>query len=346
MGFVATPLVPGDLFDAAAKLSEAADAALFRSFDPAARLPIMAAQWQEIAELGWPALLVPEAQGGVDGSISDLVAVMEGAGRAGLCLPLAGICGVVPALLRRVGADDLLSRIATGDAVVVPALSPAAPWTRRADAARIEGVETLPDATHYLVALPGPRLVLVGAAGLAVTRHERLDGRASVDLHLQGVQGETIAEGPALQAALDAALNLGALLVAAEVTAAMGRAIELTIGYLNTRVQFGQHLGGFQALRHKVVEMFLGYEMLRSLVGHAVQIADASGEVPWRETALAKLRVKDVGRHIATTTIQLHGGMGMTQELAASRLAKRMLMAEFDYGDSGWQAQRLLEAGA
>jgi alkylation response protein AidB-like acyl-CoA dehydrogenase len=125
---------------------------------------------------------------------------------------------------------------------------------------------------------------------------------------------------------------------------AMGAALEQTVGYLNTRVQFGQPLASFQALRHRTVDLYVAYETARALMRHLLEQAEAG--TPWaaRELSLAKLHIGPAARAFAKEVIQLHGGMGLTEELAAVRLAKRLLLVEFEYGDSITRAEALLAA--
>ncbi len=124
----------------------------------------------------------------------------------------------------------------------------------------------------------------------------------------------------------------------------MGALIEQTIAYLSNRVQFGVPLSSHQALRHRVAEMFVEYENLRALVGQALRAACDAPLLPARDIAFAKFRLGHVGRFVAESAVQCHGGMGMTEALPAIRLARRVMMAEFEYGDRVFHAARLLGA--
>lgn len=397
MSFAAKPLVAGDLFEASARLSTEIDQEVARLAEPAERIAVLRRRWDEIVALGWPATVVPEEFGGAGGGLLDLAAIVEGAGRAALPLPLAGVCGAVPALLGAAAvadtaeggvalARDALTGMAEGRLRICPVLALAAHGGAggRADregrpplAARpgsgddgavaallldgaVLGVEAPPEPTHYLLACPvhpvagreqSAVLVLLpaDAPGLAARWHERIDGRPAVDLDLRSVPvsvGQVLARGEAVRERAAAVSDAGALLVCVEAVSAMGALLEQTIAYLSTRVQFGVPLASFQALRHRVADMYVAYRSLRALVGRTLRRATEDGATapPWREVALAKLRLGGVGRFVAEAAIQLHGGMGMTQELAAARLAKRILMAEFEYGDTDHQARRLLAA--
>ena len=126
----------------------------------------------------------------------------------------------------------------------------------------------------------------------------------------------------------------------------MGALLEQTIAYLTSRVQFDAPLASFQALRHKVADLYVAQENARAMVAGLLEQIDEPGRWPARELDLAKLYLGPASRRFAAGTIQLHGGMGMTEELPASRLAKRLLMVEFEYGDTAFQEARLLREGA
>ena len=110
------------------------------------------------------------------------------------------------------------------------------------------------------------------------------------------------------------------------------------VRYLLQRQRFGVTLATFQALRHRVAEMYGAYRNLGGLVQAALQEPD------WRNIAFAKLRLGEAGRFVAEQAIQVHGGMGITEELPATRLARRILMAEVEWGERHWEAARLVAA--
>jgi alkylation response protein AidB-like acyl-CoA dehydrogenase len=260
----------------------------------------------------------------------------------------------VPMLLRAVEDAALPAAVATGRMRPCPALEPGAVTARaEGEGWRLEGsllgLELVPEPTHYLLACPveaaepGLFLLPADAPGLAATRHLRIDGRLSADLVLHS-PARLLARGEPVQRAVVAARDLGAFLTCVEAVSAMGALIEQTIAYLSARVQFGSALASFQALRHRVAEMHVAAENTRGLVAQLLREAGTAPALPWREVSFAKLRLGEAGRFVAEAAIQLHGGMGMTEALPASRLARRIMLAEFEYGDRNWHAARLLEA--
>jgi len=363
MPFLATPLVGGDAFEMAQRIGLDADRELATLADPVDQAACLRRYWDRIAELGWMATAVPEELGGAGGSLADLAALAGGAGRGGLALPVVLSCAVVPMLLAITGEDrrTILADAATGQARICVIFPGAAcdeamqsPKLTVSDGhltldGAVAGIETPPDPTHLLLVCgeTDPVLLLIpaDARGVACTRYQRIDGRLAGDWTFGKVTVESdwiLARGAAVAWRAEEACDLGALLTCIEGVSAMGAIIEQTIGYLSERVQFGVPLSSFQALRHRVAEMYVEYENLRGLVSQALRAASASDRLPWRDIAFAKLRLGEAGRFVAQEAIQCHGGMGMTEALPAIRLARRVMMAEFEYGDRTFHANRLL----
>jgi len=227
----------------------------------------------------------------------------------------------------------------------------------RLDGAAI-AVETPFNAEAYLVACPlddngaiEPALLLVRREQLSQPPRlfERVDGRLAADLSFAGLvlpAASLLGQGPAVGRSAAAALDLGAFLSCVEAQAALGTALEMVIAYLSDRKQFGAALSSFQALRHKVAELYVVYETLRATVVHLLHAAGSTGSLPPREVALAKMHFGRSTRRAAEKIIQLHGGMGMTEELPATHLNKRLVMVEFEYGDTAWHARQLLRDAA
>jgi alkylation response protein AidB-like acyl-CoA dehydrogenase len=147
--------------------------------------------------------------------------------------------------------------------------------------------------------------------------------------------------GSAARRAAAVSEDLATLATALDIAATLGASIEHCIAYLSARVQFGVALASFQVLRHKVVELYVDYESASVLLARLVAETVASGQLASRDASLCKLYLNALARRGAETAIQLHGGMGMTAELPATRLARRLLCAEFEHGDRFAQLSRL-----
>ncbi|TDH59366.1 hypothetical protein E2C06_27770 [Dankookia rubra] len=335
MAFEPKPMLPGDAHDAARRFAEASATTLARLQEPAARAAELAVQWDALLELGWAGMLVPEDCGGAGGTLLDMAALAEGAGSAALALPLVAVCAVAPTLLA--GQPLLLAELAAGRLQPCVVLAGGITAETGRLSGRALGVETPPVPGHALVAVEDALYLLdLGTAGAGFTRHERIDGRLTLDLELQGAPARLLAADAG--ASIARARDLGALLSCVEAVAAMGTLIRQTIDYLLQRQQFGTALASFQALRHRVAEMYVAWRNLTGLVQAALRTPEE------RNIAFAKLRLGEAGRFVAEQAIQVHGGMGMTEELPATRLARRILMAEFEWGDRHAQAARLLAA--
>lgn len=343
------PIVSGEMFEMASRFAVEAGEELAAIADSAAQAACIALHWNSIAELGWTATVIPEAEGGAGGDLSDLAALASGAGRAALALPVAASCGVVPALL---AGHPILADVASGAARVAAILPGAARDPGQAALTAegtlegdVVGVETPPDPTHLAIAMEDLLLLVPAkAAGIQTATYLRIDWRLAADFHFGRLviePGWIVARGEEARQRAEAARDIGALLTCVECVSAMGALVEQTIQYLLNRVQFGQPLATYQALRHRVADMYVEFENCRGITARALRAAQ-SGEDAWQAIAFAKLRLGEAGRAVAESAIQCHGGMGMTEELPANRLCKRLMMAEFEYGNRVFHASRLL----
>lgn len=365
MAFSATPLFPGDLYDTSLRLAASPERAAAQPTDATPS----SAKWRQMLELGWQGVIVPEAAGGVDGRLADLAAIVEASARHALTAPLIDRCAVAPALLASLMAQpqvcDLLEAIALGSASAATVLdaSPRLPGTPSglrlsADGrlnGTLKGVDLSEPASHLLFNTVDHEqqavLVLLPTDGLLpwARRFGGMDGRVSADFNLDGhaiTAEQVLSRGPELLAAIELAQQTGSLLTCVQAVGAAGAMIEQTIEYLGTRVQFGVQLATFQALRHRVVEMYVAFENASGLVQRLVAQARPDRVGAARDLALLKLYVGNVSRMLSEVAIQLHGGMGMTWETLVARLAMHSLMGSLQFGDSSqcldWLTARTL----
>lgn len=351
MPFTINPMFPGDLYDTTDRM--AATAAPAWSGD---KNSSGSAKWTQILELGWQGVLVSEEAGGVGATLAEFAAIAEAAGRHAMALPLIARCVVSPMLLAAAGSNEaalaLLEQLSAGQASVCPVLQAGSARSLQATPAsggsiRLQGVlkgaDLTEPASHLVfnaVAGNGSAPVLVLLASSDLTQPVRyfagLDGRRTADITLDGVVVEAshvLLQGDAVADAVKAAMSTGAVMTSVQTVGALGAMIEQTIEYLSTRTQFGVALSTFQALRHRVVEMYVAYESARGLVKDVTEELSANPAADQRNAALTKLYLATVGRTVAESAIQLHGGMGMTVEMPAARLAMHTLMCNLQYGD-------------
>jgi alkylation response protein AidB-like acyl-CoA dehydrogenase len=351
MPFTVTPMFPGDLYDTTDRMAATAAPAWSAEQNSGC-----SAKWTQILELGWQGVLVSEEAGGVGATLAEFAAIAEAAGRHAMALPLIARCVVSPMLLAAAGKNEaalaLLEQLSAGQASVCPVIQPDSARSLQATPAsggslRLQGVLKGADLTEpasHLVfnAVSGngsaPVLVLLATSELTqpVRYFEGLDGRRTADIPLDGVivdAGHVLLQGDAVATASKSAMSTGAVMTSVQTVGALGAMIEQTIEYLSTRTQFGVALSTFQALRHRVVEMYVAYESARGLVKDVTEDLSANPAANMRDAALTKLYLATIGRTVAESAIQLHGGMGMTVEMPAARLAMHALMCNLQYGD-------------
>ena len=344
-------LFPGMLLDAAGRYAQDHAAVQEPSGDP-------------VRELGWTATIVAEEAGGVGGTLADLASVVEGLATHGLQLPVVEICAVVPLLLQAAApevASRWLEAVADGSAHIAPlcALS-ASPdeivvQARHLDighalAGTVRGVDVSLPATHYLV--PAEQdgdlvLFLVDAEriGAPTATYRTMEGRRGADFALAQLavpEGACIARGAAARDALAAAANAALLLTAVDTVAALAALIQQTVSHLQERKQFGVSLSTFQVLRHRTADMYVKYLGAKGLAIHCFQAHEQNAADLRRTLRLAKVSLAETARACAEAAIQMHGGMGVSEEVLATRLAQRLIASEFRYGDRLTHAAHLL----
>lgn len=329
--------------------------------------------WHEMAAMGLPAMLVPEAYEGIGGSASDLLVVMRECGRSLLASPLLA-CSVLPAVAIAQSPDEDLRRqwlpaLASGERLVAwaheePQSDVDGRWiaTRAQEAAdgwRLTGrkpnVLFGASASHLLVSArvagqdgeaQGLALFLVAAdaPGVACRAHRLVDDAPAAEIGFTAAPGVLVAEaGPdGALPALRHALAIGTAALCADMVGAMEAAVKLTIDYLNVRKQFGKPIAANQALRHRVAEMQVSLEMATSMaIAAAVAAGRPDDPEARRDLHRAKLLVGKQARNVCHAAIQLHGGIGMTQEYAVGHTLRRVHVLDQLFGDSEAQARAL-----
>ncbi|HTU75773.1 MAG TPA: acyl-CoA dehydrogenase family protein [Trebonia sp.] len=295
-----------------------------------------ASTWQRLAgELGLPGLAIGERHGGMGGGLAEVAVAAQELGRVLLPVPYlsTALAGVV---LGR-GSQELAARLLPGLArgEVTAALAVDGQLTVRDDGptggALVRGqarhVLDGAEASLFLAGSPAGRLYAVRAADAAVAPAGTLDqSRTQATV--------TFSDATAIATGADAgrAVSLLRALLAAESAAAAQRCLEVTVGYLKTRSQFGRVIGSFQALRHRCADLAVEVTAARATAAAAIAAGPAELEVT---AALAKLYCADVFWHAAAEMIQLHGGIGFTWEHQAHRYLKRAKTTQLLLGTPG-----------
>jgi alkylation response protein AidB-like acyl-CoA dehydrogenase len=274
--------------------------------------------WATFAEMGLTGLPLSPDYGGFGGGAVDLMSVMEAFGEALVVEPY--LPTVLAALLISRSGDEkqkkeILPRVAEGK-------------MRLALAIGERGVIGAPVADK-VVLLMDNRLQ-VGEPRV-LNAYRTVDDLAAADIRMEKAEPLKVS-----QADLDQVLDLGAALSCAEAVGAMKFACDTTLEYLKTRKQFGLPIGAFQALQHRMVDMFIAYEQAKSMACLACSKIDSHQDAADRARAVsaAKIKIADSARQISQESVQLHGGMGMSEELKVSHTFRRLTVLMRRFGDA------------
>jgi alkylation response protein AidB-like acyl-CoA dehydrogenase len=329
--------------------------------------------WAQFAELGWLAATLPEEHGGLGGSHADLALLMEQFGRGLVASPFVPTIVLGATVLRLGGSEAqksaILPAVAEGRAKLAlaylepPAQPDPAIVTARAerdgDSFVITGEKLAVlygnVADHLLVSARtsgdiGDRhglslfLVPAGARGVAITAYRTHDDGWAADLRLDQVRVPADALIGALGSGLgilEAALDAGAAAICAEAVGAMWCLHDLTLDYIKVRRQFGATIGSFQAIQHRMVNMYMKCQLAQSMALAGVAALDSSNAIRRsRAVSAAKVQVGRAARHVGEEAIQLHGGIAMTDEYAAGHYFKRLTMIRLTFGDEDYHLRR------
>lgn len=323
----------------------------------------------QLAELGILGALFDERQGGFGGGGSDIAVVFEELGRAGVIAPVLGNAVLAGALVAEHRAE-LVAEVIAGRSVLALAHSEpgsrydlaavAAAATQEADNVTLSGTKThvMDGARADLLVVSareyggerdadgiGLFLVAADTPGLDITAQRNVDGTSSANVVLRGARlgadARLAAPGDGL-ALIERAAARATLAVCAEAVGAMEAAKDLTVAYLKERKQFGVPIGSFQALQHRMADMLIEIEQARSATINLAAHIDAGRDTRERHVSAAKNLIGRVGAMVAEECIQMHGGIGMTDEYALSHFARRLVMIDHLFGDVDHHLERFI----
>lgn len=309
-----------------------------------------AAVYGEMAQMGWAGIVIPEAHGGSDFGWLSLGLVIEELGRTLTASPLAASAVAASAIV--LGGSEAqkatwLPGIASGEIIATlavdegPRHDPAGLRSSVSDG-KVSGTKTFvaegdSAALFVVAAVDGLYLVAGDADGLSRSRRKLTDFRSHAELTFDGAAADKLASGG--NDLLDQVLDRARVLAAAEMLGMAGQAFDTTLAYLKQRVQFGQVLAAFQALQHRMANLFSDIELMRSAVEDGLSAIDRGGDT--RQAAmLAKAKANEVGHLMSREMIQLHGGIGMTDEYDAGFYLKRMRVLEAMWGNTAYLRDR------
>ncbi|SFH68233.1 acyl-CoA dehydrogenase family protein [Albimonas pacifica] len=331
-------------------------------------------EWKTYAEMGWLGLALPEAAGGSDGGLTELSILLATAGKHLAMEPLLPTLVLGAGAVAQLGTpaqQEILGKVAEGACLM--ALLHAEPASgfardhveaiaaRSGDGFKLDGAKTFAIGAHAADLLvvsarigdaSGPVglfLVPGKAEGVSLNVSPAMDGRKGAAATFSGVSlgADALLGGEEDRlAAIDALLDRGTLAACAEAVGAMHAAAATTLDYLKQRKQFGRALSEFQVIQHRLVDMNILCEETRAAVHAALTAVDEARPGAALAVARAKVQCARASRFIGGQAVQLHGGMGMTDELSASHFYKRLSVLEAQFGDGEWHLRRLIAAGA
>ncbi len=329
--------------------------------------------WATFAELGWLAATLPEAYGGLGGTHADLALMMEQFGRGLITSPFVPSIVLGGTTLQLAGSEAqksaLLSGLAEGSirlalAYLEPPAQPDPAFV--ATRARRDGNEFVISgeklavlygnvASHQIVSArtsgeAGDRqgislfLIPADAAGLTVAAYRTHDDGWAADIRIDQVRAGPEALVGTLDSGLltlEAALDAGAAATCAEAVGAMWCLHDMTLDYIKVRKQFGATIGSFQAIQHRMVNIYMKCQLAQSMALAGMAALDLSDPAARSRTvSAAKVQVGRAARHVGEEAIQLHGGIAMTDEYAAGHYFKYLTMFRLVFGDEDYHLRR------
>jgi alkylation response protein AidB-like acyl-CoA dehydrogenase len=329
--------------------------------------------WQQFAELGWTTVPFGEEDGGFDGGPSEIMVMMQRFGRGLIVEPYLANVVLAGGVLNRAASPEQraawLQPMMAGEMQLTLAFTePQARYdiadvrtTAKADGGGwvLDGHKgyVLNAGTADMIIVPARTSGEAGAtqgitlfavprstAGVSVNDYATVDGLRAAEVTLSGVSlaaDALIGELDGGYAALKGAIDDATLAVCAEAVGIMQVLTEKTVEYSKSRVQFGVPISSFQALQHRMVDMFTTWEQAWSLLMWAVMTYEAGGEDAQRAVSSIKYLVGTEGRKLGEEAVQIHGGMGVSWELDVAHYFKRLIAIGQMFGNSDWHLDRL-----
>jgi alkylation response protein AidB-like acyl-CoA dehydrogenase len=327
--------------------------------------------WKEMADMGWAGVLIPEEHGGVGFGFVGAGLIATEIGRNLSATPLLSSAVLAVTALLRGGSqaqkETLLPAIASGSLLVAFASDEStrhAPYhiaTRATGKYKLSGRKL-----HVLDGHVADRLIVSArtsgdtssrdgislflidakASGVTITRTPMVDSRNSAVVELRDVvvtEADVIGTFDKGAIVLDAVLDAGRAVLAAELMGVAEESFERTLSYLREREQFGVKIGSFQALQHRAAHLFSEIELLRSVVLRTLQALDSQEPTAATLVCLAKAKASDIARIATNEAVQMHGGIGMTDEFDIGFFMKRARAAAETFGDQYYHTDRFAQ---
>ena len=313
--------------------------------------------WAQLAEMGLTGLPLSTDYGGFGGGAVDLMGVMEAFGEALVVEPYLPTV-LASKIISRSKKSDVLSAVVEGKLRLAFAHTEAGArynlahvnaaekkagggWTIDGEKKAVSGAPMADKLVVSAKADGAVSLFLVEKSSpeVKINSFRALDETRSADVILKGAKAEKLEGGLPL---VEEVVDFGTALVCAEAVGAMKFACDTTLEYLKTRKQFGVPIGTFQALQHRIVDMFVAYEQARSMACLACSKMDFAENEKDRKRAVsaAKIKIADNARHVSQESVQLHGGMGMSEEMKVSHTFRRLTVITEQFGGADHHLER------
>ena len=303
------------------------------------------ALWRTVAaDVGAAALALPEDLGGAGATWRETAVVLEELGRSIAPVPYLGSAVIATVYAQQIGAADLLATMAGGDTVTALVVPAGSAWFRAvsqtvtaADSTLTGAVASVPDAAAadiFLVPV-GEETYLVDASGPGVTRTPVVsldETRPLVDLEFTAAPAQLLASTRPAAEATAAALRAGTALLASEQLGLAEHCLAITVEYLGVRRQFGRALGSYQALKHRLADLWIQINQARAAARYAADCLAAGGHDLDVAAAVAHSWCSEVAVRAAEECVQLHGGIGFTWEHPAHFYLKRAKSSMLMFG--------------
>jgi len=329
--------------------------------------------YAQLAEMGVTGIPFSTDYGGFGGGAVDLMGVMEAFGDALLVEPYLPTVGLAGQLVARAGSGaqkkSILPGVVEGKVRLAFAHTEKGarynPARVQAKAARSAGGWELSGEKCVVLGAPMAQTLVVSArtdqgvslflvdrdaAGVSLKTYRTVDEMRAADVRLKSVKVAADAllgaDGAAI-ALIEEATDFATALVCSEAVGALKFACDTTLEYLKTRKQFGVPIGTFQALQHRIVDMYISHEQAKSMACLAGSKMDAPADAVDRARSIsaAKIKIADACRHVSQEAVQLHGGMGMSEELKVSHTFRRLTMIAQQFGDADHHLARFAALG-
>ncbi len=328
--------------------------------------------WLSFAELGWLALPISEEDGGLGGTTTDLMVLCEAMGRGLVREPylhtVVSCGGLLSAGANAQQRADYLQPLSAGESQWAFA------FAEQSSGYSFTAIETCATATGDAFSISGSKIAVLNGnaadhfivtanidsaltlfiidadhSGVTIEPFTAVDGSRGAVLRLEDVAVSADAvlgdPGEALPL-INQMLDCAVIAIAAESVGAMQVLLDVTVEYAKTREQFGKPIGTFQALQHRMADMYLKLEETRSLLFNAAIALEQGSDDASAACAGLKVKLGEAGRFISHEAVQIHGGIGMTDELIVGHLFKRLLLLAKLYGDDEYYLQRYSELRA